>query len=84
MTRIGSIYTESYCKSSAAISADSELTETIQSQIVDGLVEPSTMTKESVADLVLAGSSYGQKGGFESSFKYAMALIFESLAGDGR
>lgn len=79
MSRIGNIYTESYSKSSAAISADGKLSETIQEEIVDRIGEPASMTKESVADLIYAGSSYGQKAGFESGFNYAIALIFESL-----
>lgn len=48
MSRIGKIYTESYSKSSAAISADSELTEIIREEIVAGMDEPDNMTKEYV------------------------------------
>ena len=51
----------------------------IREEIVDRIEEPAGMTKESVADLIYAGSSYGQKAGFESGFNYAIALIFESL-----
>ena len=78
-SRIENIYTESYSKSSAAISADGELSEIIREEIVDRLEAPASMTKEYVADLIYAGSSYGQKAGFESGFNYAMSLIFESL-----
>ena len=35
MSRIGNIYTESYSKSSAAISADGGLSEMIREEIVD-------------------------------------------------
>lgn len=81
MTRIGNIYTESFGKLPDAVSGDNKLTEMIQTEVMDKLGEPSGMTKEAVADLIYAGGSCGQKCGFESGFKYALALILESFIG---
>lgn len=79
MTRIGNIYTESFGKLPDAMTGDKKLTEMIQKEVIDKLGEPSGITKEGLADLIYAGGSCGQKCGFESGFRYALALIFESL-----
>lgn len=81
MTKVGRIYTESYSNTSDAISADKELTEIIETEIISKMKNPESMAMESLTDLIFAGSSLGQKRGFESGFKYAMSLIFESLIG---
>lgn len=80
MTRINKVYANAYNKTPAAIVADNELSEQIRKELVDKMKKPDSLTEEAIADLIYAGSSYGQAQGFESGFKYAMALIFESLA----
>ncbi|GAA0243381.1 hypothetical protein GCM10008922_00680 [Faecalicatena contorta] len=79
MAKVGRIYTESYSKTYDAISADNELTEIIETEIISKMKSHENMTMEYITDLIFAGSSCGQKCGFESGFKYAMSLIFESL-----
>lgn len=81
MSTVGNIYTESYSRSSAARSADEELTEIIEKEIIDGIGDSADITRETVTDLVFAGSSTAQKQGFESGFKYAVSLLLESLLG---
>ncbi len=39
-----------------------------------------TLSEDEWSDLVCLGTSYGQAQGFESGFRYDLALIFESLS----
>lgn len=79
MTKISGIYTELYGKTPEAIATDTELSDKIKEEILDPVEDFSKLTRQECEDRVFFGSSYGQKQGFESGFKYAMALIFESL-----
>ena len=79
MNQISRIYTKAYSNTPAAISADNELSEIIRREVLGGVMEDATLTKEDCSELVFMASSYGEEYGFMSGFRYALALVFESL-----
>ena len=80
MKKLKDIYQRAY-RTSAAISDDDTVGEAVQEQIdIARSRAGGTLSEEEWSDLVCLGTSYGQEQGFESGFRYALALIFESLS----
>lgn len=78
ISRIAEIYQEVYSKSSMAEIKDKQLSDIIQKRLEE-VPDHENFTRQTVGDLVFAGSSEGQAQGFREGFRYAMALVFESL-----
>lgn len=76
--RIGTIYEEIYGKSTMADIEDKRLSEKVNELLTDA-DNCGKLNREKVYDLVFAGSSTGQAHGFREGFRFAFALIFESL-----
>lgn len=77
MTRIENIYTRAFQELPETRSEDDALTEELKEYLEN--VKWPVSSREEMEELVYAGSSFGQKRGFISGFRYAIALIFESL-----
>lgn len=80
MTRISQIYKTAYSNTAAAISADRTLTERINREVIEPVHSFVELKENQYTDLIFAGSGIGQEQGFQEGFRYALALIFESLA----
>lgn len=81
MTRIENIYSKAYSGTAAAFSDDNTVGEAVKEQIQKEKERVSRgLTEDEWSDLVSLGTSYGQAQGFKSGFRYALALIFESLS----
>lgn len=78
ISRIAEIYQEVYSKSSMAEIKDKQLSDIIQKRL-EAVPDHENFTRQTIGDLVFAGSSEGQAQGFREGFRYAMALVFESL-----
>lgn len=78
ISRIQEIYREVYRKSSMAEIKDRQLSDIIQRRLEE-IPDHENLTRQAIGDLVFAGSSEGQAQGFREGFRYAMALVFESL-----
>lgn len=77
MIRIENIYERAFHELPEARTDDKALEEEIR-EYLDTVNWP-VKDREELEDLVFAGSSYGQHSGFISGFRYALALVFESL-----
>lgn len=77
MTRIESIYQRVFHELPESRSADSELEEQIKAEVEN--IDCPEEEKERISEIMFTGSSYGQASGFVSGFRFAMALILESL-----
>lgn len=77
MSRIGNIYESAFFELPQARADDMELEKELKEYL-----ETASWPVESweeLKDMVFAGGSYGQKRGFISGFRYAIALLLESL-----
>lgn len=75
MSKLQDIYQRAYNNTPAATVDDNTVGEAVREQI-----EREKSRTGGRSDLVCLGTSYGQAQGFESGFRYALALIFESLS----
>lgn len=81
MSKLQDIYQRAYNNTPAAAADDNSIDEEIREMIeyeknqADG-----TLSEDKWSDLVYYGAGCGQARGFESGFKYALALIFETLS----
>ena len=81
MSKLQDIYQRAYNNTPAATVDDNAVGEAVREQIQrrkESAGHP--LSEEEWDDLVCLGTSYGQAQGFESGFKYALTLIFESLS----
>lgn len=78
ISRIQEIYKEVYRKSSMADIKDEQLSEKVEEHL-SKVTDYQSLTEKEIGDLVFVGSSEGQAQGFQEGFRYAMALVFESL-----
>lgn len=77
MTRIESIYKHVFHELPESRPEDNELAKRIKEEIE--CMEGDPEEKERLSDIMFIGSSYGQASGFISGFRFAIALILESL-----
>ena len=77
MTRIESIYKHVFHELPESRQEDDRLTEVLKEELAN--MTGDQEEKERLLDIVFTGSSYGQTSGFVSGFRFAIALIFESL-----
>lgn len=77
MARIESIYKRVYHELPESRQEDERLAERIKEELEN--VECDPEDREKLSDIMFIGSSYGQASGFISGFRFAMALILESL-----
>ena len=81
MSKLQDIYQRAYNNTPAATVDDNTVGEAVREQIErDKSRAGGTLSEDEWSDLVCLGTSYGQAQGFESGFRYALALIFESLS----
>lgn len=81
MTRIENIYRKAYSGTPAATADDNTVGEAVREQVErEKSRAGGTLSEDEWSDLVCLGTSYGQEQGFKSGFRYALALIFESLS----
>ncbi len=78
ISRISAIYQEAYSKSSMADIKDKKLSDELQKEL-DSITDYGALTRDEIEDIICAGSSMGQAQGFREGFRYAVALLFESL-----
>lgn len=78
ISRIAAIYQEVYSKSSMAEIKDKKLSEALQKEI-DNIPDYKALTRDEIEDIMYIGSSTGQAQGFREGFRYAVALLVESL-----
>ncbi len=80
MSKLQDIYQRAYNNTPAATVDDNTVGEAVREQIErEKSRAGGTLSEDEWSDLVCLGTSYGQAQGFESGFRYALALIFESL-----
>lgn len=77
MRRIEDIYRLVFQELPDSQAMDHKLSERIEAEINGMNIGPED--KDKAADMMYAGSSHGQAIGFISGFRFAMALIIESL-----
>lgn len=77
MTRIEEIYSRVFHELPDSKPGDDELHEQIKAEVAS--INCSGEEKERLSEIMFIGSSYGQASGFVSGFRFAMALMFESL-----
>ena len=77
MTRKEHIYAQAFQSLPEGQAADEGLSDEIK-EYLQNVILP-VQNRAELEDLVYAGSSYGQKSGFVSGFRYAVALLAESL-----
>ena len=81
MSKLQDIYQRAYNNTPAATVDDNTVGEAVREQIErEKSRAGGTLSEDEWSDLVCLGTSYGQAQGFESGFRYALALIFESLS----
>lgn len=81
MSKLQDIYQRAYNNTPAATVDDNTVGEAVREQIEREKGRAGgTLSEDEWSDLVCLGTSYGQAQGFESGFRYALALIFESLS----
>ena len=81
MSKLQDIYQRAYNNTPAATVDDNTVGEAVRAQIEREKIRAGgTLSEDEWSDLVCLGTSYGQAQGFESGFRYALALIFESLS----
>lgn len=77
MTRVENIYKRVYHELSESRQEDERLNERIKEEIKNMECDPEDWEK--LSEIMFIGSSYGQASGFISGFRFAIALILESL-----
>lgn len=77
MTRIESIYKRVFHELPESRQEDDALAARIKEEVES--MEGDPEEKERLSDIMFIGSSYGQVSGFISGFRFAIALMFESL-----
>lgn len=77
MARIESIYKRVYHEIPESRQEDERMAERIKEEIENMDCDPED--KERLSDIMFIGSSHGQTSGFISGFRFAIALILESL-----
>lgn len=81
MSKLQDIYQRAYNNTPAATVDDDTVGEAVRAQIErEKSRAGGPLSEDAWSDLVCLGTSYGQAQGFESGFRYALALIFESLS----
>lgn len=81
MSKLQDIYQRAYNQTPAAAADDNTVGEAVREQIErEKSRAGGTLSEDEWSDLVCLGTSYGQAQDFESGFRYALALIFESLS----
>ena len=81
MSKLQDIYQRAYNNTPAATVDDNTVGEAVREQIErEKSRAGGPLSEDEWSDLVCLGTSYGQAQGFESGFRYALALIFESLS----
>ena len=81
MSKLQDIYQRAYNQTPAAAADDNTVGEAVREQIErEKSRAGGTLSEDEWSDLVCLGTSYGQAQGFESGFRYALELIFESLS----
>ena len=81
MSKLQDIYQRAYNNTPAATVDDDTVGEAVREQIEREKSRSSgTLSEDEWSEQVRHGTSYGQAQGFESGFRYALALIFESLS----
>ena len=81
MSKLQDIYQRAYNNTPAATVDDNTVGEAVRAQIErEKSRAGGRLSEDEWSDLVCLGTSYGQAQGFESGFRYALALIFESLS----
>ena len=81
MSKLQDIYQRAYNNTPAATGDDNTVGEAVREQIeYEKSQAGGTLSEDKWSDLVYFGAGCGQARGFESGFKYALELIFESLS----
>ena len=81
MSKLQDIYQRAYNQTSDATVDDNTVGEAVRKEVErEKSRAGGTLSEDEWSDLVCLGTSYGQAQGFESGFRYALALIFESLS----
>ena len=81
MSKLQDIYQRAYNQTSDATGDDNTVGEAVRKEVErEKSRAGGTLSEDEWSDLVCLGTSDGQAQGFESGFRYALALIFESLS----